>query len=269
MTTLLVTNDDGVNSPALVPLVVALERLDAVTRVNTLVPDNERSWISKALSRFEDITLGEREAVPGEPQILTTTGTPADCANLGIHRVFDDKPGLVVSGINIGLNHGFAFTMGSGTVGAASEAAIAGLPAIAFSVGVQGGHGSFVEVARSDAGAELWRRCADVAADIVATVLEHGLPDGADILNVNFPQGVTLDTPRVVTEVARVGYDGLFSHREGKTYAFEYQGLSERRPSQGATDMATLHAGKVSITPLQLPSAAPITAQMRATFERG
>lgn len=258
MTTLLVTNDDGVTSPALIPLVHALSALPEVARVNTLVPDRERSWISKSVSRFEDIHVAKREAQAGDPEIMTATGTPADCTNLGIHRVFDHKPGLVVSGVNVGLNHGLAFLMSSGTVGAASEGVVAGLPAIAFSVGVQGGHGSFVEHALSDEGAVIWQRCAEVAADIVAKVLEHGLPEGVDLLNVNFPSGVDRDTPRVVTDVARVGYDGLFSSTDGARYVFNYQGLKERAPSELPTDQAVLSDGKISITPLRLPHAAPI-----------
>ena len=92
-----------------------------------------------------------------------SSGTPADCANLGIHSVFDTRPDLVVSGINIGLNHGLAFVMGRGTVGAATEGVIAGLPAIAFSIGVRGGHDAFTPYARSVEGSELWLRCAEVA----------------------------------------------------------------------------------------------------------
>ncbi len=263
MTTLLVTNDDGVTSPALIPLIRALDGLAPVRRVNTLVPDRERSWISKAVTRFEDIEVAQRKAQPEDPPIMTASGTPADCTNLGIHRVFDGPPDLVVSGINVGLNHGLAFLMSSGTVGAATEGVVAGLPAVAFSIGVQGGHGSFAEYARSEAGRELWRRSAEVAADIVTSVLEHGLPDGVDLLNVNFPEHVSSQTPRVVTEVARVGYDALFSLKGDSRYAYDYCGLQEREASESATDMAVLHEGMVSITPLRLPHAAPIDGPLR------
>ncbi len=266
MTTLLVTNDDGVTSPALVPLIDALSALPEVSRVNALVPDRERSWISKSISRFEDITIAERVAETGAPKIMTASGTPADCTNLGVHRVFDQKPDLVVSGINIGLNHGLAFLMSSGTVGAASEGVVAGLPAVAFSVGVQGGHGTWVEHALSDAGADIWKNAATVAADIVSTVLAHGLPGDIDLLNVNFPADVTLDTPRLVTEVARVGYDGLFSSQDGKRYVFKYEGLKERQPIRVPTDHEVLHDGKVSITPLRLPHATAIDAKLSAAL---
>jgi len=261
--TLLVTNDDGVTSPALIPLVRALERIEDVERVNTLVPDRERSWIAKAMTRFEDVAVATPAAREGDPCIMTSSGTPADCTNLGIHSVFDTRPDLVVSGINIGLNHGMAFVMGSGTVGAAAEGVIAGLPAIAFSIGVRGGHGTFTQYALSTEGRELWLRSAEVAADIVQGVLSQRLPVGVDLLNVNFPQEVSLDTPRVVTEVARLGYDALFKAREESLYAVDYQGQTERRPSDAQTDMAAIDEGLVSITPLRLSRAAPIDADLR------
>lgn len=261
--TLLVTNDDGVTSPALIPLVRALERIEDVERVNTLVPDRERSWIAKAMTRFEDVTVATPAAREGDPCVMTSSGTPADCANLGIHSVFDTRPDLVVSGINIGLNHGMAFVLGSGTVGAAAEGVIAGLPAIAFSIGVRGGHGTFTQYALSTEGRELWLRSAEVAADIVQGVLSQGLPAGVDLLNVNFPQEVSLDTPRVVTEVARLGYDALFKAREESLYAVDYQGQTERRPSDAQTDLAAIDEGLVSITPLRLSRAAPIDADLR------
>ena len=256
--TLLVTNDDGVTSPALIPLIDALKGLGTVARVNTLVPDRERSWIAKSISRFDEIEVRERERSGNEPRIMTASGTPADCTNLGVYRVFDGKPDLVVSGVNIGLNHGLGFMMSSGTVGAAAEGAVAGLPAIAISIGAVGdGHGSFVDYALSDAGAELWERSAAVSADIVASVLEHGIPGGVDLLNVNLPKDATLETPRVVTDVARVGYNALFSSEDSSRYVFDYRGLNELKSSEVSTDSSALREGMISITPLQLPHAAP------------
>lgn len=267
MSILLVTNDDGVDSPALIPLIRALGSSPRVTTVNTIVPDRERSWISKAMSRFDPIEVAERKGEPDEPRILTTTGTPADCANLGIHRVFDAPPALVVSGINVGLNHGLAFLSSSGTVAGAAEGVIAGLPAVALSLGVQGGHARFVELAHSAEGEDLWRRASRVGAEIVEAVLEHGLPEGVDLLNVNMPETVDRDTPRVITELARVGYDALYSQGDDGRYRYDYQGLVVRRPSSGPDDHAVLQQGHVSITPLALPRAAPVPHGLRAALQ--
>ena len=100
MTTILVTNDDGFESPALLPLLRALG--GEHRRVHALVPNGERSWIGKAVTRFDPIAVEARRLE--DVLIHTATGTPADCVNLGVHSVFEERPDLVVSGINVGLN---------------------------------------------------------------------------------------------------------------------------------------------------------------------
>jgi len=132
---LLLTNDDGVDSPALPPFARALQDLGDVTVV---VPDRQRSWIGKAISRGREIntTTTERQGIP----VTTCTGYPADATQLGVHVVCGPPPDIVLSGINLGLNHGTAFLLSSGTVGAAVEGSISGLPSIAFSTGVDGEH---------------------------------------------------------------------------------------------------------------------------------
>mgnify|MGYP001816361150 FL=1 len=144
MSFILVTNDDGVDSPALPALVRALSNRWPVRAV---VPSRERSWIGKAISRWQDIQveLVERDGV----EIHSVDGFPADCTQLGVHSLFEEKPDMVVSGINVGFNHGLAFFLSSGTVGAASEGWIAGLPAIAFSAGVSRGHNAWAKKAWS------------------------------------------------------------------------------------------------------------------------
>ncbi len=277
MTTLLVTNDDGVDSPALLPLVRALGQIPSVDSVNALVPCRERSWISKSITRFGDIQVLERKTSAQEPPIWTASGTPADCANLGIHSVFPERPDLLVSGINIGLNHGMAFMLGSGTVGAATEGAIAGIPAVAFSIGAEGGHGAFVDTLHSEAGREVWRNAAEVAVDIVKSLLRVGFPERVDILNVNLPRGVSLATPRVFTEIAQVGYDALFSLRradgredelENRVYGFDYGGLKERRPSTGPSDREVLAAGKISISAIQFPRTVEVSDPLREALAK-
>ena len=130
MSYILVTNDDGVDSPALLPLVHELARLGPV---RVAVPAKERSWIGKAISRWDELAVTRvvREGI----EILAVDGFPADCTNLAVHSLFGERPSLVVSGVNIGLNVGLGFFLSSGTIGAAMEGWIAGLPAIALSVG--------------------------------------------------------------------------------------------------------------------------------------
>ena len=133
MTRVVLTNDDGVDSPALVPFARALARRHDVL---VCTPDGERSWSGKAVSRHVPITLvaDERDGWP----VHHTSGTPADAAQLGVHHVARGDVDVVVSGINVGFNHGSAFLLSSGTVGAAIEGWIAGCTAVAFSTGTWG-----------------------------------------------------------------------------------------------------------------------------------
>ena len=107
---ILISNDDGAAAPSLGPLVRALAKLDDV---RVAVPDAERSWIGKAISRFETVTT-RRVAESGIESVLVS-GTPADSVNLGVHSLWPEPPDLVVSGVNIGLNVGAAFFLSSGT----------------------------------------------------------------------------------------------------------------------------------------------------------
>ena len=143
---ILVTNDDGIDSPALLPLVQAL---GALGRVRVVVPNGERSWIGKAITRWNELCA--REVERDGISIWTVDGYPADCANLGIHSLYEDRPDWVVSGVNIGLNTGLGFFLSSGTVGAAMEGWIAGIPSLAFSVGIQDSDRSWKPQATSDA----------------------------------------------------------------------------------------------------------------------
>ncbi|MCJ7726202.1 MAG: 5'/3'-nucleotidase SurE, partial [Acidimicrobiia bacterium] len=117
MTWILVTNDDGVDAKALVPLARALGDL---ATVRVVAPDGERSWIGKAITRHQPLHVESIER--GGLEMLSCSGTPADCVQLGIHTLFDEPPALVVSGINLGYNHGTGSLHTSGTVGAVLEA---------------------------------------------------------------------------------------------------------------------------------------------------
>jgi 5'-nucleotidase len=260
---ILVTNDDGVDSPALVPLARALARLGPV---RTVVPTGERSWISKAITRWDELRVErvERDGI----EIYTVEGYPADCTNLGVHSLFEEQPDMVVSGVNLGLNFGLGFFLSSGTVGAAMEGWIAGLPALAFSVGVPGNDRDWKAEARREVKGALWTRAAALSADIVRVVREVGYPSDVDLLNVNFPIGADVHTQRVVTDLAAVGYDRLFRRREEGLFVHDFEGkLRERAPLEG-TDVAELRRGRVSITPVRLAHTTKLPAGFRHCLER-
>ena len=262
----LVTNDDGADSPLLVPL---LRELSELAELCVVVPAAECSWTSKSISRFEPLVLAEIES--GGFPVQTLTGKPADCAHIGIHNLCSAKPALVVSGINMGVNSGLAFTLSSGTIGAAVEGFLAGVPSAAFSLELP------------EPAFALWRRCrqldpvldalvaaaAAVTADIVAEILRGGLPASADLVAVNMPASTKRESPRCLTSLAKTSYGPLFARREDESH-FAYHSCQLQVVGDGAnSDVEALACGAVAITPLRYSLDAPISSLDRQRFECG
>jgi len=240
---ILLTNDDGIDA---IGLPSFAEALSGIGDVEVVVPDRERSWVGKALTRFEPIKV-KRVNVGGRV-MRTATGYPADCVQLGIHTLFDHRPDVLVSGINVGYNHGAAYLQSSGTVGAALEAAIAGVPSIAFSMGTVGGDWNEWRVwAESADSTPTWARVADLAASMVDQLLASGMPG---VLSVGLPDTAGPDTERRVTTVARVGYDRLFSETGADTYKHTFGGLAATEADMTGTDVEAAAAGLIAITPI-------------------
>ncbi|MDH3306631.1 MAG: 5'/3'-nucleotidase SurE [Acidimicrobiia bacterium] len=259
----LVTNDDGIDSPALVPFADALA---AKHDVRVVVPDRERSWIGKAITRHGDVVVEERSV--GGHTVWACSGYPADCVQLGAHLMFDGLPSLVVSGVNIGYNHGLAYLVSSGTVGAAAEGAISGVPAIAFSVGADRAWDEWYPWARSKDSIPMWVDAAAIAADIVAVITEEGFPEGIDVINVNIPSGADLGTERRITSLARVGYDRLFSRSGPGVFRHDFGGMIHVRSDPNGSDIEAADAGVVSITPIVLAGSGGIPAQLGDALSR-
>ncbi len=260
---ILLTNDDGLDSPALVPFARALAKVAAVRIV---VPDRERSWISKAISRWDEIHV--HAVVQEGLEMITVAGFPADCTNLGVHSLFDTPPDMLVSGVNIGLNTGLGFFLSSGTVGAAMEGWIAGLPALAFSVGIPDEDREWKARIHQGEFAEVWPRAAALSAEIVGAVRESGFPAGVDLLNVNFPVGANLHTPRVITRLANVGYRRLFRRKQEGVYVHDASGQIRQSGNLDGTDVAAVRKDRVSITPVLLAHAAELDPTLQRRLER-
>lgn len=164
---ILVTNDDGVRSPGIRELAIALGELG---RVVVVAPDRNRSAVGHALTLERPLRAEQLK-----PDVYAVDGTPTDCVNLGIHGLLKEKPQLVVSGINRGSNVGDDITY-SGTVCAAMEASLMGLPAFAVSLDCE----SFVAAELSEA--------TGFARQLARKILQQGLPPDT-FLNVNVPSG--------------------------------------------------------------------------------
>ena len=263
MSWILLTNDDGIDSPALAPFAAALADLGTV---RVVVPDRERSWIGKAITRFEPIRV-EKVSLGGGVA-WTCTGFPADAVQIGIHGLFDELPSLVVSGINVGYNHGAAFLMSSGTVGAAVEGWVSGIPSIAVSAGTNGDWLTWKQMVHEREALLGWERLATVATSLIDESQGSGLLDLADVVTINLPFETTLDTPRRVTTVARVGYDRLFSDQGAGIYTHDFGGGFIEFDATDGTDLAAARENQVSITPLRMPTAAAVPDDIRSRLER-
>jgi len=164
---ILVTNDDGVRSPGIRSLATALADLG---RVVVVAPDRNRSAVGHALTLERPLRAEEIK-----PDVYAIDGMPTDCVNLGIHGLLQEKPSLVVSGINRGSNMGDDITY-SGTVCAAMEASLMGLPSFAVSLDCE----RFT--------AEDLQRAATFSRQLAEKVALSGLPADT-FLNVNIPAG--------------------------------------------------------------------------------
>jgi len=231
---LLISNDDGIQSPGLHALVRTLTSLGEVW---IIAPDREQSAVGHALTLSEPIRLFPWE-VDGAHHAFATSGTPADCVKLGLTELMPEWPDMVISGINRGENTGISVIY-SGTVSAATEGTINGIPSLAVSLG------SFTST-DFDVAAIIARR-------VVELVLERGLPHDT-LLNVNVPD-LPLDRIKGVRVVrqGRARFQETFLKRadpRGKTY---YWMDGAKVPlDEIDTDGVLLHEGYATVTPICL-----------------
>ena len=255
MSWILVTNDDGIDAKGLAPLARAIGEL---APVRVVVPDGERSWIGKAITREVPVTV--TGTVRDGVEIHACSGYPADCVQLGVNNLFESRPRLIVSGINLGQNHGSAYHQTSGTMGAAMEACLTGIDGLAVSAGVAGDFHAWREWALTDDSLPMWERLAAIAADLAATMLAAG-PLGVTI-NANLPHEADLGTERRLTTVARTGYDRLFREESPGTYIHDYRGELHHRAALEGTDIDAARDRVVSITAVQAISEIPLPGQL-------
>jgi len=239
MKNILVTNDDGVHAPGLLALAQEMRHLGKVT---ILAPD--RNWSGGGHVKTLDRALRVREFhLEDGTQAFGSDGAPSDCVALTTLGYFKEKFDLVVSGINVGANLGHDVTY-SGTVTAAMEAVIAGVPGIAISLEVPEGH----------IGAIDFGPAAQAARIAVENVIVNGLP-AETLLNVNVPFLKTeeINGFRITRQGLRVYHSRLDERVDprGRPY-YWIGGDAPTGVSESGTDVGALAAGFVSVTPLQL-----------------
>ena len=250
MTTFLLTNDDGADSPFLPVLIRGLSTLG---RVRIVVPDAEQSWKSKAMTRYGHVKAKPHPELG--PDAFTVSGTPSDCVNLGLYHLFDGLPDWVISGINLGFNAGSSFVINSGTVGGAMEGALCGLPAAAFSTYVPRELFHGWTTGRRFDGAEaqaILETTTERTVREVARLVQRGLPAGAMLVNVNYPGIVKPDTPMRWVPLQDNRYGSLFV-REAEGYVHRFSGQLFPVPGgPSPSDREVVQSGEISATAIHL-----------------
>lgn len=237
----LIVNDDGINSPG---LKAAVEALHNIAEVVVCAPAVQQSGVGRSISLFTPVTISKVDSLGCEAYAVS--GTPVDCVIVGIYGILEEKPDVVVSGINIGENLSYEATT-SGTIGAALEAANQGIPAIAISLHAE--EKAKFEHFQPEQEFSLAKRVLKVLTTEVAA---RGLPPGVDLLNVNVPQG---GKARVkVTRLARRMYSTKVQRRfdpRGRVY-FWIDGDAITKAPPG-TDVHAVRVERcISITPMRL-----------------
>ena len=228
---ILVSNDDGIHSEGIIALTAALQEVGEVV---VAAPDRERSAVAHSLTLHRPLRV--EELGPGRYAI---DGTPTDCVNLAVNGILGRRPALIVAGINKGANLGDDVTY-SGTVSAAMEGTLLGLPALAISL-----------VGRSD---YRFDTAARFAARLAASVLATGLPPDT-LLNVNVP-GVADGAVDgfALTRMGRRRYgDAIVEKVDPRGKKYYWIGGSELEfADEEGTDFNAVSHGKISVTPIHL-----------------
>ncbi len=256
----MVTNDDGVQSNGIIALAGA-----AAKHAEAIIVAPEQPQSATALSMTFHKPLRVTKVRREKFECYAVSGSPGDCVMIGVNKVLPRRPDLVVSGINIGDNNTFQDILASGTVAAALESAITGIPAIAFSMEVSGESLFALEYDQPD-----FTAAGTIAGEIIRDVLENGMPEGADILNVNFPPKVEASTPIMLTEVGRRKYtDKVIVRRDprGRAYYWLFGEKLSHFPAK--TDIEAVATKRnVSITPIVLSMSGPITESLEKLRKR-
>ena len=235
---ILLTNDDGIESEGLYAL---YQELQDIAEVVIVAPNGERSALGHAITLSEPLRV---KKVKKNDQFYgyAVSGTPVDCVKLAVSVILESQPDLVISGINWGLNTGVHIVY-SGTVSAALEAVILGIPAIAVSVAPTPSpdymyYGQFV------------RR-------LSLKVLQQGLPSGT-LLNVNIPSQELVNNPDIVISRQAKCYvkDNFQKRIDPRNQTYYWLDKEEVFIVEGGdtlidTDVEAVNKGKISITPIR------------------
>ncbi len=234
---ILVSNDDGISSKGIYSLAKSLQSLG---EVYVVAPENNQSAISHAITMHQPLRAKKIKFFDTDIDAWWVSGTPADCVKLGIETLVKVRPDIVVSGINKGENLG-TDVLYSGTVSAAIEGCVFGIPSIAFS------YEDFYEEDFTVAG--------QVALKVTKYAIDKGIPKRT-VLNVNIPKCASLEEIKDI-KVTKLGikvYKNNFEERtdpRGNSY-YWLTGDLEDLGIQSDTDIDAVKNKYVSLTPINI-----------------
>ncbi len=235
MKRILVTNDDGITAPGIRTLISVMNELGDVIVV---APDSPQSGMGHAITLDSTIYCDAITIDEGPQLEYRCSGTPADCVKMAISEILNKKPDLCVSGVNHGSNSSINVIY-SGTMSAAVEAGIEGIPAIGFSLLDYSWNAKFDHLKAA-------------IKKIAENVLERGLPDGV-VLNVNFPKVESKKFKGIkICRQARANWVEEFDKRvnpQGKEY-YWLTGKFINLDNGEDTDLWSLKNGYIAIVPV-------------------
>jgi 5'-nucleotidase len=234
---ILVTNDDGIRAPGILALARAMTALGEVTVV---APADNQSGKGHSLTLLEPVFV-DKITLEGVPAAYAATATPASCVKIALAALLPDKPNLVVSGINRGQNLGRAAYL-SGTVGAAREAALQGIPAIAVSLQLAAGGADVSFVAAANA-----------SRQVAELVKANGLPPGV-FLNVNVPPGPpeAIKGLRLAMQSPLFGTERFIEHqRPPSNRRYFWNVYDDPKGGTERDDVGVVEQGYVAVVPLR------------------
>ncbi len=247
---ILLTNDDGLHSAPFRAFWTGLmER--KIGKVTVVVPEHEMSAAGKGITLHKPLRIRKLPVKVrgfGYREAFTVSGTPGDAVTVAVKYIMDSEPDVVVSGINVGDNITLDNIFTSGTIAAALQGTIMGITSSAFSVEIPAGQPSrpvdrFLTHAR-------------LAAMITEWLVRRGLPEGVDLLNVNFPYKISEDTPIRITRLARMKFENYVLERidtRGNPYYWLGGNPVPVTEKDRGTDLYALMVERaVSITPISL-----------------
>lgn len=242
---ILISNDDGINSSGILAAKEAVEELGHVTVV---APSKQQSGIGRALTLFEPLRITGIQLIDGS-RGFSVSGTPTDAVTLGIFELMDEQPTLAIAGINTGENIGKGELTTSGTMGAAMEAASYGIPTIAVSLQVSRGDIKF-----EDGHVDIdYTFAKEILYKVAKKVVDKGLPEGVDLLNLNIPSHPSSDEI-AITRLGERMYNPHIEMRfdpRGKPY-YWIDGTPFKDDGEGTDGHALKSLKLPTITPLSM-----------------